>query len=47
MRLILAKIIYNFDMQLVDENLDWLDHKVFLLNQKPSLPVYLTPVKRG
>jgi cytochrome P450 len=46
MRLILAKIIYNFDMQLADEDLDWLDHKQYLLNIKPALPVYLTPVKR-
>ncbi|KAK0649206.1 cytochrome P450 [Cercophora newfieldiana] len=47
MRLILAKIIYNFDMQLVDENVDWLEHKSFIVHIKPPLPVYLTPVKRA
>ncbi|KAK0611900.1 cytochrome P450 [Immersiella caudata] len=36
MRLILAKITYKFDMQLADENLDWLDHKQFFLNIKPG-----------
>jgi len=46
MRLIMARIIYNFDMQLVDESVDWLDHKSNILHIKPSLPVYLTPVKR-
>jgi hypothetical protein len=47
MRLILAQLMYNFDMQLADEDLNWLDHKQFFLNIKPALPVYLTPVKRG
>jgi hypothetical protein len=42
MRLILAKILFNFDMALADENLDWMDQKAFVLWQKPALPVYLT-----
>jgi len=46
MRLILAKIIYNFDMQLADESFDWLDHECSVLHSKPPLPVYLTPVSR-
>lgn len=47
MRLILAKIIYNFDMRLADESIDWLDHECSILHSKPPLPVYLTPVARN
>ncbi|KAK0724599.1 putative cytochrome P450 monooxygenase [Lasiosphaeris hirsuta] len=46
MRLILAKIIFNFDMEYVDTDKDWLDQKIFLLWDKPALNVYLTPVVR-
>lgn len=45
MRLILAKILYNFDMRLADPNFNWLDHKAYLLWHKPALNVYLTPVR--
>ena len=45
MRLILARIVYNFDMQLVDENEDWLDQNVYILWQKRPLRLWLTPVK--
>lgn len=44
MRTILARLIYNFDMELVDPNEDWLDQDVFFLWRKPPLNVYLTPV---
>ncbi len=44
MRLILARIIYNFDMELGDENDDWLDQNIYILWQKRPLPVILTPV---
>ncbi|KAH8880867.1 cytochrome P450 [Thozetella sp. PMI_491] len=44
MRLILARLVYNFDIQLVDERQDWLDQKVYLLWNKLPLQVYLTPV---
>ena len=46
MRLILARVIYNFDMQLVDEDHDWMDQKVYILWIKHKLEVFLTPVKR-
>ncbi|TPX17045.1 uncharacterized protein E0L32_012302 [Thyridium curvatum] len=45
MRLILAKILYNFDMRLADPNFNWLDQKAYLLWNKPALNVYLTPVR--
>jgi hypothetical protein len=45
MRLILAKIVYNFDMELADKDFDWLKQKAGTLWQKPPLNVYLTPRK--
>jgi cytochrome P450 len=47
MRLILAKVLWHFDMELVDKEKDWMkDQKVFTLWDKPSLMVKLVPVKR-
>ncbi|OAX80637.1 hypothetical protein ACJ72_05023 [Emergomyces africanus] len=47
MRLILARLIYNFDMKLATESANWMrKQKVFLFYTKPPLKVYLTPVKR-
>ncbi|KAI1849772.1 hypothetical protein JX265_008110 [Neoarthrinium moseri] len=44
MRLILAKIIYNFDLTLADESRNWLEgQKAYILWEKPALDVYLTP----
>lgn len=39
----MAKILFNFDMELADKNLAWMPHKVYLLWDKPALEVYLTP----
>ncbi|OTA65405.1 cytochrome P450 [Hypoxylon sp. EC38] len=45
MRLILAKIIYNFDMRLADDARDWLaTQKNYVLWDKPVLGVYITPI---
>ena len=44
MRLILARIIFAFDMELVDPSDDWMDQKAYTLWDKKELPVYLTPV---
>jgi hypothetical protein len=44
MRLILARVIFNFDMQLVDEKDDWMDQEIHLLWRKKPLNVFLTPV---
>ncbi|PSR85583.1 cytochrome P450 ClCP1 [Coniella lustricola] len=46
MRTIMARLIYNFDMELVDPTEDWMDQNVFFLWTKPPLNVYLTPVQR-
>ena len=45
MRLILARILYAFDLELVNKDVDWFDQKVGTLWEKPPLPVYLTPVR--
>ncbi|RYP09093.1 hypothetical protein DL765_008573 [Monosporascus sp. GIB2] len=46
MRLILAKIIFNFDLRLADESRSWLKgQKVFTVWMKPSLLVHLTPAQ--
>ncbi|RYP36843.1 hypothetical protein DL767_003233 [Monosporascus sp. MG133] len=47
MRLILAKIVWNFDMVLEEDSRDWLkDQRCYLLWHKPPLNVRLTPVAR-
>lgn len=44
-KLILARVLYNFDMELVDPDEDWMDQKAFFIWTKPPLNVYLTPVR--
>ncbi|KAF2711502.1 cytochrome P450 monooxygenase-like protein [Pleomassaria siparia CBS 279.74] len=47
MRLILAKVLFNFDLELVDKTTDWMHgQKVFTLWEKPSLMITLHPVTR-
>lgn len=43
-KLILARVLYNFDMELVDPDEDWMDQKAFFIWTKPPLNIYLTPV---
>lgn len=45
LKLILARILYNFDMELVDPDEDWMDQKAFFIWTKPPLNIYLTPVR--
>ncbi|KAF1930395.1 cytochrome P450 3A4 [Didymella exigua CBS 183.55] len=46
-RLILAKILWHFDLELVKPGKEWMrDQRVFLLWEKPSLDVRLRPVQR-
>ncbi|RYP29493.1 hypothetical protein DL767_006683 [Monosporascus sp. MG133] len=45
MRLILAKIAFNFDLRLAEESRHWMkDQKAFMAWAKPPLLVHLTPV---
>lgn len=47
MRVILARIVWNFDMKLADGEGDWISgQKNFLLWNKPPLKVVLTPIER-
>lgn len=47
MRLILAKLVYNFDMSLAEDSREWLkDQKAFVVWDKPPLNVVLKPVVR-
>jgi len=47
MRLILARVIWNFDLKLADESQDWSDQSVYTFWEKKPLDVVLTPVVRG
>lgn len=48
MRLIMAKLIWNFDIELHPETqTDWLDQKLFTLWEKSPLYVKLKPVVRN
>lgn len=47
MRLILSKILWNFDLELDEKKTgDWMNQRVYVLWEKPPLWVRLTPVKR-
>ncbi|KAI1425886.1 cytochrome P450 [Xylaria sp. FL1777] len=47
MRLILAKLIYNFDISLADDSRNWLEgQKAYTIWDKPPLNVNLKPVAR-
>ncbi|TLD11796.1 hypothetical protein PspLS_11649 [Pyricularia sp. CBS 133598] len=44
MRLILARILFSFDLSLADQDYNWIKgQKVYIVWQKPSLPVFLKP----
>lgn len=47
MRLIFAKVLFHFDLELVDKKKDWTgQQKVFTVWAKTPLEVRLHPVKR-
>jgi hypothetical protein len=43
MRIILARMIFNFDMELDPASNDWMNQDAFILWEKPELMVKLTP----
>ncbi|KAK4446266.1 cytochrome P450 [Podospora aff. communis PSN243] len=46
MRIILARVLWNFDMRIAEESLDWMSkQRVFNFWEKGSLYVQLTPVR--
>ena len=46
MRLILARMIWNFDMELAPESQGWINQLSFVVWDKPPLKVKLTPAAR-
>ncbi|KAL0939222.1 trichothecene c-15 hydroxylase [Colletotrichum truncatum] len=45
MRMILARVIWNFDLRLAEESRNWLEQPVHILWNKSALKVHLTPRK--
>ena len=45
MRMIMVKMLWNFDYELCDESDNWLDQKVYLVWKKEPLTVQLKPRK--
>lgn len=46
MRLIVAKLLWNFDMKLKDDSCNWTDQFSYVLWEKKPLMVTLMPVQR-
>ncbi|KAL2141528.1 hypothetical protein VTI28DRAFT_2228 [Corynascus sepedonium] len=47
MRLILTRVLWNFDLRIAEESLDWMSkQRIFNLWEKGKLNVYMTPVAR-
>ncbi|KAK0612188.1 isotrichodermin C-15 hydroxylase [Immersiella caudata] len=46
-RMILARLVWGFDMELVEGFEGWAEQKTFILYEKGELRARLTPVKRG
>lgn len=47
MRIILSRVLWNFDMKIADDSKDWVSkQKVFNLWAKGPLHAFLTPVSR-
>lgn len=47
MRLILARMLWNFDIKIADDSRDWAGRqKIYLLWEKGPLNAYLKPVRR-
>ncbi|KAI9041494.1 cytochrome P450 [Aspergillus affinis] len=48
MRMILARLIFNFDLELASDSVGWMEQQnIFFLWDKPPLHVFLTPAKRS
>lgn len=45
LRLILTKILYSFDMELMEHHDDWLQQKIYIMWEKKPLMVRLTPAQ--
>lgn len=46
MRVILTRLLWRFDLELLPESRDWMDQRIFFLWDKPALMVKITPAQR-
>lgn len=46
MRLILARVLWNFDMELMPESSKWAEQKIYSLWEKGAINVKLSPACR-
>ncbi|KAL3421832.1 hypothetical protein PVAG01_05988 [Phlyctema vagabunda] len=46
MRLILTRVLWNFDLELCEVSKDWSQQKMYTLWEKPPLMVRLVPALR-
>lgn len=46
MRLLMTRLLWKFDLELLPESKGWIDQKVFLFWDKKALQVKLTEAKR-
>jgi hypothetical protein len=44
-RLVLCKLLWNFNFAIMPESANWIDQKVYILWQRPPLMMKLTPAK--
>ncbi len=48
MRLILARVLWNFDMRIADDSRHWLGRqRIYLMWEKGPLNAYLVPANRA
>lgn len=46
LRVIMAKLLWTFDMKLTDDSLDWVkSNKNYVFWEKPALPIQFSPVE--
>jgi cytochrome P450 len=46
MRLVLAKMLWNFDLELMSESENWFPHEMVVIWNSPDLHIKLHPVQR-
>ena len=47
MRLIMARMLWNFDLELADQDFEWTKQKAYIVWEKEPLMVRVKNVKRG
>jgi cytochrome P450 len=47
MRLIMARMLWNFDLELADQDFEWTKQKAFIVWEKEPLMVQMKNIRRG